>query len=82
MDRRPSQVDRVMKKAEKAKVKESRKTDRVPVRQPACAERIVTEGRLLLRARGHVKILDRQKLEETVCECYRVVKGEFVRLLG
>jgi CRP-like cAMP-binding protein len=32
--------------------------------------------------RGHIKILDRQKLEETVCECYRVVKNEFDRLLG
>ena len=32
--------------------------------------------------RGHVKILDRPKLEGTVCECYRVVKDEFDRLLG
>jgi CRP-like cAMP-binding protein len=32
--------------------------------------------------RGHIKILDRQELEETVCECYRVVKVEFDRLLG
>ena len=32
--------------------------------------------------RGHIQILDRQKLEETVCECYRVVKEEFDRLLG
>ena len=32
--------------------------------------------------RGHIQILDRQKLEETVCECYRVVKDEFDRLLG
>lgn len=32
--------------------------------------------------RGHIKILDRQKLEATVCECYRVVKDEFDRLLG
>lgn len=32
--------------------------------------------------RGHIKILDRQKLESTVCECYRVVKNEFDRLLG
>jgi CRP-like cAMP-binding protein len=32
--------------------------------------------------RGHIKILDRPKLEETVCECYRVVKDEFDRLLG
>ena len=27
-------------------------------------------------------ILDRQKLEETACECYQVVKEEFDRLLG
>jgi CRP-like cAMP-binding protein len=31
--------------------------------------------------RGHIKILNRQKMEETVCECYRVVKNEFDRLL-
>jgi CRP-like cAMP-binding protein len=32
--------------------------------------------------RGHITILDRAKLEDTVCECYRVVKDEFDRLLG
>jgi len=32
--------------------------------------------------RGRIQILDRQKLEETACECYRVVKDEFDRLLG
>jgi hypothetical protein len=32
--------------------------------------------------RGHIKILDRQTMEETVCECYRVVKEETERLLG
>jgi len=32
--------------------------------------------------RGHISILDRQKLEATVCECYRVVRDEFDRLLG
>src|ERR1043166_3668153 len=32
--------------------------------------------------RGHITILDRQKLEEIVCECYQVVKEEFDRLLG
>ena len=32
--------------------------------------------------RGHIQILDRQRLEATVCECYRVVKDEFARLLG
>ena len=32
--------------------------------------------------RGRIQILDRKKLEETVCECYRVVRDEFDRLLG
>lgn len=32
--------------------------------------------------RGHIQILNRQKLEETVCECYQVVRDEFERLLG
>jgi len=32
--------------------------------------------------RGRIQILNRQKLEDTACECYRVVKEEFDRLLG
>jgi len=32
--------------------------------------------------RGHIQILNRQKLEDSVCECYRVVRDEFDRLLG
>jgi CRP-like cAMP-binding protein len=32
--------------------------------------------------RGRIQILDRQKLEQVVCECYRVVKNEVERLLG
>src|SRR5215207_10677895 len=32
--------------------------------------------------RGRIQILDRQKLEDTACECYRVVKDESDRLLG
>src|SRR5512132_576768 len=45
------------------------------------AGRLQDEGAISY-VRGHIKILDRQKLEETVCECYRVVKDEFDRLLG
>jgi len=32
--------------------------------------------------RGRIQILDRDKLEATVCECYQVVKDEVDRLLG
>ncbi len=31
--------------------------------------------------RGHIRILDRQKLENCACECYAVVKDEYERLL-
>jgi CRP-like cAMP-binding protein len=47
----------------------------------------VAAGRLQDRGlihytRGHITILDRKGLEETVCECYEVVKTEYQRLLG
>ena len=32
-------------------------------------------------SRGHITVLDRQGLEARVCECYRVVKKEYDRLL-
>jgi len=32
-------------------------------------------------SRGHIKVLDRPRLEKRVCECYQVVKKEFDRLL-
>ena len=36
---------------------------------------------LIHYSRGHITVLDRQKLEQRVCECYGVVKKEFDRLL-
>jgi hypothetical protein len=36
---------------------------------------------LIQYSRGHIKVLDRAKLEERVCECYAVVKKEYDRLL-
>jgi hypothetical protein len=32
--------------------------------------------------RGFITILDRVGLEATACECYRVIKNEYDRLLG
>jgi Mn-dependent DtxR family transcriptional regulator len=36
---------------------------------------------LIQYTRGHIKVLDRAKLEKRVCECYGVVKKEYNRLL-
>lgn len=48
----------------------------------------VTEGALKLQragliryARGHITVLNRQGLEQRVCECYQVVRDEYSRLL-
>jgi Mn-dependent DtxR family transcriptional regulator len=48
----------------------------------------VTEGAkklqragLIKYARGHITILDRAGLERRTCECYRVVREEYKRLL-
>jgi hypothetical protein len=44
-----------------------------------------TENRLLAmlpREECHIRILDRGRLETVVCECYKVVKDEYDRLLG
>jgi CRP-like cAMP-binding protein len=44
------------------------------------AGKLQSEG-LIQYSRGHIKVLDRAKLEQRVCECYAVVKKEFDRLL-
>jgi CRP-like cAMP-binding protein len=36
---------------------------------------------LIHYSRGHIKVLDRPGLEARVCECYGVVRDEFLRLL-
>ena len=44
------------------------------------AQRLQENG-LISYVRGHITILDRRGLEVAVCECYRVVKNEYDRLL-
>lgn len=44
------------------------------------AGKLQREG-LIHYSRGHIKVLDRSGLEGRVCECYKVVKAEFDRLL-
>ncbi|MEH6997727.1 MAG: Crp/Fnr family transcriptional regulator [Limnobacter sp.] len=44
------------------------------------AGRLQRDG-LIQYSRGHIEVLDRPRLEQNVCECYKVVKTEFERLL-
>jgi DNA-binding FadR family transcriptional regulator len=37
---------------------------------------------IITYSRGRITILDRQKLEETSCECYWIVREEYDRLTG
>lgn len=46
------------------------------------AAQVLQQHGLISYARAHIKILDRLKLEEHVCECYRVVRNEHKRLFG
>lgn len=45
------------------------------------ASRLAADG-LIEYSRGRVKVLDRGGLERASCECYRVVREEFDRLIG
>ena len=44
------------------------------------AGRLQADG-LIEYSRGRIRVLDRQRLESSVCECYAVVKREYDRLL-
>jgi CRP-like cAMP-binding protein len=46
------------------------------------AARHLLEAGLIRYHHGHITIVDRRGLEAAACECYRVVKDEFDRLLG
>lgn len=46
------------------------------------AARRLQEAGIISYFRGHIQILDRQKLEACACECYTVVKDEYERLLA
>lgn len=43
---------------------------------------ILQQAGMISYSRGKIKILKQEALEETACECYRLVQNEFVRLLG
>jgi CRP-like cAMP-binding protein len=46
------------------------------------ASRALKKAGCIEYARGKLTVLDRRKLEKLSCECYRVSKAEFDRLLG
>ncbi len=43
---------------------------------------ILQQAGMIRYARGRLSIVDRSRLEDTACECYRVVQSEYHRLLG
>jgi DNA-binding FadR family transcriptional regulator len=45
-------------------------------------ERALQEAGLITYRRGQVTVVNRQGLEETSCECYRIIRAEYERLLG
>jgi len=71
------------------------KTDEIPLTQEFLAQmlgvrrasigdaanRLQRDG-LINYVRGQLTIIDRPGLEATACECYGVVKAEFVQLIG
>ncbi|WP_375510203.1 Crp/Fnr family transcriptional regulator [uncultured Nostoc sp.] len=42
----------------------------------------LSQAGMISYKRGHITILNREDLEATSCECYRVIQNEFARLLG
>ena len=54
------------------------------VRRPSVSvvASILQKAGLIRYSRGKMTILDRPGLEDTSCECYRVIKQDFDRLLG
>ena len=43
---------------------------------------ILQQAGIIRYSRGKITILDQSSLENTACECYRLVQNEFLRLLG
>ena len=54
------------------------------VRRPtvSLAAGMLAKAGLISYVRGHITILDRPGLEAASCECYRIIAGEFQRLVG
>jgi CRP-like cAMP-binding protein len=54
------------------------------VRRPGVTEalNILKDARIIRTGHGRIHILNRRRLEAAACECYRIVKAEYGRLLG
>lgn len=46
------------------------------------AASILQQKGLIQYRRGRIKILDRDRLESSACECYSIIRNEYARLLG
>jgi CRP-like cAMP-binding protein len=76
-------------------VQDSTELDELPLTQEFIAEMLGTrrsgvtvaagtlqQAGMLRYSRGKITIVNREALEATACECYRVISNEFSRLLG
>jgi CRP-like cAMP-binding protein len=59
-------------------------SDMLGIRRPSVtvAARLLQEAKIIEYHRGRITVLDRAALEEAACECYRVVRDEYRRLMG
>jgi CRP-like cAMP-binding protein len=58
--------------------------DMLGVRRPSVtvAARSLLQAGVIEYERGRITVLDRRALEQASCECYRVIKTEYGRLVG
>jgi CRP-like cAMP-binding protein len=59
-------------------------SDMLGVRRPSVtvAARTLQQAGVIEYERGRITVLDRRALEEASCECYRVISGEYRRLVS
>src|SRR5207244_3533227 len=56
--------------------------DRTPVQALSQVAVSLQKAGLIQYRRGMIRILDRRRLERRACDCYRIIRDEYIRLFG